>query len=63
MELNNIYTRRSLAEELGVSPRTVDRYRLEGWLPYRQLGHHIVFLREDIEQFITRSRRVGCNAL
>jgi DNA-binding transcriptional MerR regulator len=48
------------AKELGVSPRTLQRWRVEGKGPaFRKLGKLVAYTREDLLEFITRARRTS----
>lgn len=52
----DLITATEAARILNVAPRTVARYREEGRLPYvRYSPRKILFRKNDIESFITRS--------
>lgn len=47
-----------LADRLGISHRTLERWRLEGVGPiYRKLGRRVVYLESDIQSWIDEQAR------
>lgn len=53
------YSRKELAELLGVTPLTVYRITQRGELDYHMIGRAMRFRREDIESYLTMRRNVG----
>ena len=54
---NYLSTRRA-AEHLGLSPRTLDRYRVTGGGPvYHLFGTAVRYLREDLDLWAVNRRR------
>lgn len=48
------------AEELGLSARTLQRWRVVGGGPtYIKLGKRVVYRLEDLNDFLTRQRRTS----
>ena len=43
-----------VCEHLGISPRTLQRYRTQRIIPFSICGKKIKYLRRDVEQFIDR---------
>ena len=58
-EERNYLTTRQAADHLGLSPRTLDRYRVKGGGPvYHHFGGRVRYLREDLDAWaLTRRRR------
>jgi len=55
-----VMTESQAGEELGVSPRTLQRWRVEGRGPaFRKLGKIVGYTREDLREFLDRSRRTS----
>ena len=48
----NVFNREKAAKTLGISTETLDRYRKNGKLPYRQIGDRIVFTESDLIAFL-----------
>ena len=49
---------RKAARRLGLSPRTLDRYRVTGGGPvYHQFGKAVRYLQEDLDEWSTSRRR------
>jgi predicted site-specific integrase-resolvase len=48
----NVYSRNEAARTLKISVETLDRYRLAGKLPYRQIGDRVVFTDSDLIRFL-----------
>lgn len=46
-----ILTTEAVAEILGVTPRTVQRYIADGYFPARTLGNRLYVLARDFESF------------
>ena len=53
------YSRKELAELLGVTPLTVYRITQRGELDYHMIGSAMRFRRDDIEAYLTMRRNVG----
>jgi excisionase family DNA binding protein len=51
-----LLTKKQAAEILLISPVTLDRLRKSGSLNFRQIGAHVRFLPQDLEEFLDRSR-------
>lgn len=47
-----VYNKANAAKALGVSVETIDRYRKNGKLPYRQIGDRIIFTENDLTNFL-----------
>jgi len=48
------------AEVLGVSVRTLQRWRVEGHGPaFRKIGKRVAYTNEDLEEFIQAARRTS----
>ena len=47
-----IYSKTQAAKTLGISPRTLDRYREEGKAPYRKIGDRVIFTESDLSAFL-----------
>jgi predicted site-specific integrase-resolvase len=53
-----LYPELQTAEKLGVSPRTLQRWRVEGRGPaYRKLGTRIAYAERDLQEYIESCRR------
>ena len=51
---------REAAEYLGLSPRTLDRYRVSGAGPvFLKLGGRVGYLREDLDDWLRTRRRTS----
>ncbi len=51
------------AKALGLSPRTLQRWRVEGIGPkYRKLGRRIGYTEADLREFLERSRRTSTSS-
>ena len=51
---------REAAEYLGLSPRTLDRYRVSGDGPvFLKLGGRVGYLREDLDHWLRTRRRAS----
>jgi|GEM_PF-2406484 len=48
----DVYDRASAANALGISLRTLDRYREEGKLPWRGIGKSVRFTKGDLVKFL-----------
>lgn len=49
-----------VAETLGLSPRTLSRWRIEGRGPsYRKLGKRVVYTPADVREYLDRCRRTS----
>ena len=46
--------RQEAANTIGISVETLDRFRKEGKIPYRQIGAQIRFLPEDLSEYFKR---------
>jgi len=57
----NVMSERAVADLLGVSPRTLQGWRLRGTGPaYRKLGRkRIVYMPEDLREYLDRARRTS----
>ena len=52
---NALLDKKNAAFILGISPVTLDRYRKQGKLPFKQIGGLVKFTPEDIAAFIEAS--------
>ena len=51
--MTNLLNQREAAMLLGLSPRTLERYRYTGFGPaYRKLGRRVLYCAADIDQWI-----------
>jgi excisionase family DNA binding protein len=63
-EDDDILTLNEAADYLGISPRTVSRYRQEGRLPYLQYSpRKIMFIVTDLKNFQDSVYRAVCLSL
>lgn len=49
-------TEKEIAEFLQISRSTMNRLRMEGGLPYYQVGRSVRFRMDEIEQWLTNNR-------
>lgn len=49
-------THKEAAAYLGVSGRTLDRWRAEAKMPYYKPGGTIIFRKRDLDNFVLRNR-------
>ena len=56
-EQREVLTNRQAMAYLNVSRSTLQRWRNEGKLPYRQVQGKILYTRADIDQLLNESRR------
>ena len=52
-------TKAEVAAYFQVKVRTVDRWMVKGYLPYRKIGHHIRFRMGDLLAILDRDHRFG----
>ncbi len=58
-----VITEERAADALGLSPRTLQRWRVEGRGPaYRKLGKRIGYTEADLREFVERSRRTSTSS-
>ena len=50
--MNPLLTRKEAAKLLKISVETIDRYRKNGKLPYRQIGKRIIFTDNDLNALL-----------
>ncbi len=56
MTAQSLLTKRDVASQARVSPRTVDYWMKRGWLPVIKLGSAVRFLPADFQRFIEAHR-------
>jgi predicted site-specific integrase-resolvase len=55
---DTLMTEAAAAEYLGLSPRTLQRWRVTGQGPtYRKLGKRVAYSTEDLREYLGRVRR------
>ncbi|MCL2191655.1 MAG: helix-turn-helix domain-containing protein [Treponema sp.] len=47
-----VFNKTDAAKALRISLRTLNRYKDEGKLPWREIGRRIVFTESDLEKFL-----------
>jgi len=55
----DVFTNKQAMELLHVSRSTLQRWRNEGKLPYRQVSGKILYKRSDIDQLLEGSAKIG----
>jgi excisionase family DNA binding protein len=56
--ITQVFKERQAAEALGVSVRTLQRWRVEGRGPhYRKLGKLVAYAEQDLAEFLEECRR------
>ena len=56
--LKSLLTQQGLSELIGVSPRTLERWRVEGSGPrFCRAGRKILYPSEDVEKWLLANRR------
>ena len=57
----NYFSRKEAAEYMGISTRTLDRYRNDGLLPYYSQGpaHKVFISADNIEKFMEKHCHKG----
>jgi DNA-binding transcriptional MerR regulator len=56
----NLLSQREAATMLGLSPRTLERYRCTGFgPPFRKLGRRVLYRPDDLEAWVTRGLRTS----
>jgi predicted DNA-binding transcriptional regulator AlpA len=62
--MNTLMNERQAGDWLGVSVRTLQRWRLEGVGPrFRKLGRLVRYHQSDLEEFVTNSTRTSTSDL
>ena len=57
MNEKNIYTDKEASEFLGISQVTLWRERKKGRIAFRRIASKIVYLKQDIEEYLERNKR------
>lgn len=53
-----LLTTNRLADEISVSPRTLERWRIEGFGPkFCHAGRRVLYIAHDVEQWLLTSRK------
>jgi len=47
-----VYNKKSAAKALGISLRTLNRYKEHGKVPFRQIGDRVLFTESDLVAFL-----------
>jgi len=50
-----LYSNEGLAKYLGVTTRTLQKYRDEGWLSFSKRGNRFFYRHKDVESFLDSS--------
>ncbi len=58
--LKSLLTQQGLSELIGVAPRTLERWRVEGSGPrFCRAGRKILYPSEDVEKWLLANRRIS----
>jgi predicted site-specific integrase-resolvase len=57
------YTKKRLAQELGVCIRTIDKWAAKGMIGYSKIDRRVIFSQTDIDDFLERYHRPSVNQL
>jgi predicted site-specific integrase-resolvase len=57
MEEKKIYTDKEASKFLGISQVTLWRERKKGKIAFRRIASKIVYLKQDIEEYLERNKR------
>jgi excisionase family DNA binding protein len=55
-------SREEIARAIPVSPRTIDEWRIKGWIPYLKIGGVVRFDLKEVKAALERRFKVKANA-
>lgn len=55
--MNKVLTDKEIAKELGLSPWTIRKWRLEGGMPFFQVGHRIFYRYDSVMDWLDEQEK------